>query len=71
MEKEDLTYSIEYKELKLSQNAISQIYLTNNFKYLFISFKNEGLVICKVKKVIKYQGSMRYNEFEISNLNYL
>jgi len=57
--------------LKLSQNAVSQIHITNNFKYIFISLKNEGLVICKIKKTIKYQGGMRYNEFEINNMNFL
>jgi hypothetical protein len=38
---------------------------------MFVGFKHEGLTICRLKKIIKYQGSNRYAEFDISNLNFL
>lgn len=57
--------------MKLSHNAVTQIHITNNLKYMFVAFKEEGLSICRLRKIIKYQGHNRYNEFDISNLNFL
>ena len=66
-----MKYNFKYQQIRLSQQAINQIHLTNNFKYLYVSFKTEGLVICKLRKIVKYQVNTRYNEFDISNLNFL
>jgi hypothetical protein len=40
VEIEDAKYTIDYKEVKLSQNPVNQIHLTNNLKYLFVAFKH-------------------------------
>lgn len=47
------------------------MFLTNNLKYLFVTFKDDGIVICKIKKLLKYESNSKYNEYDISNLNFI